>query len=61
MKDKLKLLKDKVVKNKARAIGLIIVIVVIIAGIAGYFYHKRLWNPKILLKLNKLRKIKDLA
>lgn len=61
MKDKLKLLKDKVVKNKARAIGLIIVIVVIIAGIAGYFYHKKVVESKDPVKIEQAKEDKRLG
>lgn len=61
MKDKLKLLKDKVAKNKTKVIGLIIIIVVIIAGITGYFYHKKLVESRDPVKIAQAKEDKKLG
>lgn len=61
MKDKLKLLKDKVAKNKTKVIGFIIIIIVIIAGITGYFYHKKLVESRDPVKIEAAKTDKKLG
>ncbi|WP_333860225.1 hypothetical protein [Clostridium sp.] len=61
MKDKLKLLKDKLLKSKARILGIIIVILVIIAGITGYFYHKKLVESRDPVKIEAAKTDKKLG
>lgn len=61
MKDKLKLLKEEIVRNKTKAIGLIIIIVIIIAGIAGYFYHKKIVESRDPVKIEAAKTDKKLG
>lgn len=61
MKDKLKLLKDKLLKSKVRILGIIIAILVIIAGIAGYFYHKKLVESRDPVKIEQAKEDKKLG
>ncbi|WP_368490047.1 hypothetical protein [Clostridium sp. BJN0013] len=46
MKYKLKLIKDKIMKNKIKALGLVAVIVIVIAGLGWYFYQNKTDNSK---------------
>ena len=61
MKDKLKLLKDKLLKSRVRILGIIIAILVIIAGIAGYFYHKKLVESRDPVKIEQAKEDKKLG
>ena len=61
MKDKFKLLKDKMVKNKNKIIGIIIFIIVVIAGISGYFYHKKVVDSRDPVKIEQAKENKILG
>lgn len=61
MKDKFKMPKDKLVKNKSKVIGLVIVIVIAAACIAGYFYHKKLVDSRDPVKIEQAKEDKKLG